>query len=78
MVRPGFPVPEDKIESGAGVRRWVNCTFYGATPDEVAEKSKRYFDESPPQGYDTHTQGSIMSHPDGYYYVFVRRWSTCD
>ena len=78
MVQPGFPVPEDIIGYGAGHRAWVNCTFFGASIDEVAEKRKAYFDKYPPQGYDTHTDGSINKHPDGYYFVRVVRWSSCD
>jgi len=78
MARPGFPVPEDEIESGSGRRCWVNCTFYGETQGEVAKKRKNYFEFYPPQGYDTQTIDNIRKHPDGYWYVKVRRWSTCD
>ena len=78
MAQPGFPVPPDEIESGAGVRKWVNCTFYGDTIDEVKAKKKDYFENYDPRGYDTHTLGNITKHPDGYYYLKVRRWSTCD
>jgi len=78
MARPGFPVPEDVIQHGYGERRWVNCTFYGETQIEVIAKRQEYFNQYPPQGYDTHTEGSINHHPDGYYYIRVRRWSTCN
>jgi hypothetical protein len=77
MVRPGFPVPKDEIETGAGQRRWVNCTFYGATIEEVAKKRADYFDMYAPQGYDTKSD-NFAHHPDGYYYVKIKRWSTCD
>lgn len=78
MARPGFPVPKDKIAGGAGIRGWVTSTFYGDTLEEVQKKKAKYFAEYPPQGYDTHTQGAIVRHPDGYYYLHVTRWSTCD
>lgn len=78
MVQPGFPVPADKIESGSGQRGWVYCTFYGATLEEVKQKRANYFKEYPPQGYDTHTPNNIYKHPDGYYAVTVKRWSSCD
>lgn len=71
-------IPKDIVESGAGRRCWVNCTFYGATQQEVAKKRKDYFDMYPPQGYDTHTVGNIYKHPDNYYVIRVKRWSTCD
>ncbi len=65
MARPGFPVPDDIIHTGCGIRGWVNCTFYGDTMEEVSEKHRKYFKKYPPQGYDTHTEGSISRHPDG-------------
>lgn len=72
-------MPEDIIDSGAGQRRWVNCTFFGETLGAVADKVNAYKREYPPQGYDTHTVGKkIHKHPDGYYYANVKRWSTCD
>ena len=77
MARPGFPVPEDVIGHGAGERKWVHCTFFGATPEEVSKKRKKYFGEYPPQGYDTRTEGGVYKHPDGYYLIRVVRWSTC-
>jgi len=79
MARPGFPVPKDKAETGAGLHCWVNCTFYGDTLGEVADKVIVYKREYPTQRYDTHTVGKkIHKHPDGYYYAKVKRWSTCD
>ena len=78
MPRPGFPIPKDIIGHGAGYRKWVNCTFYGETIEEVQKKKANYFAEYPPQGYDTHTEGGITKHPDGYYWLRIRRWSTCD
>jgi hypothetical protein len=78
MARPGFPVPEDIIESGSGIRDWVNCTFFGDTVDGVAAKRTDYFKKYPPQGYDTHAKSkAIARHPDGYYYIKITRWSTC-
>jgi len=79
MARPGFPVPEDVVPSGSGQRGWINCVFYGETVDGVAAKRSEYFAKYPPQGYDTHSpDGAIARHPDGYYYIKIRRWSTCD
>lgn len=78
MARPGFPVPDDIVPSGSGRRDWVNCVFYGETTDEVIKKRADYFAKYPPQGYDTHTEGSIDRHPDGYYLVRVQRWASCD
>ena len=78
MVRPGFPIPEDEVESGSGRRGWVHATFYGDSMTEVGKKRQDYIDQYPPQGYDTHTEGPISRHPDGYYMVRVKRWSTCD
>jgi hypothetical protein len=78
MTRPGFPVPKDAVGSGSGVRGWVHATFYGEDMEEVEKKRKRYLEEYPPQGYDTHTIGSIVKHPDGYYYVQMKRWASCD
>jgi len=78
MVKPGFPVPKDEIESGDGKRGWVYCTFYGATTKEVIEKREAYLNEYPPQGYDTHTPKNIYKHPDGYYCVTMKRWSSCN
>lgn len=78
MARPGFPVPDDYIESGAGKRCWVNCIFYGDTIEEVAEKKRKYLKKYPPQGYSTNTVSNINRHPDGYYVLKVQRWSTCD
>ena len=77
MSRPGFPVPEDIVESGSGFKGWVNCTFYGDSIEEVAEKKSQYFKEYPPQGYDTQTLTNVAQHPDGYYYIKIKRWSTC-
>jgi predicted RNase H-like HicB family nuclease len=74
----GITLPKDIIEQGVGYRGWVNCTFFGETIEEVQAKRKTYFGEYPPEGYDTHTEGSIQKHSDGYYLVRIRRWSTCD
>lgn len=78
MARPGFPIPKDQVGTGAGSRGWVNAVFYGETIEEVQKKKAKYFAEYPPQGYDTHSDGSIARHPDGYYYLRVKRWSSCD
>lgn len=77
MARPGFPVPKDKVETGAGLRCWVNCTFYGDTVEEVVEKRRQYFKVYDPRGYDTKSD-NVAKHPDGYYYMKITRWSTCD
>jgi len=74
----GVKLPKDEIETGSGSRRWINCTFYGKTMEEVAAKRKAYLKQYPPQGYDTHTVGNIFRHPDRYYFVRMKRWSTCD
>jgi len=76
MVRPGFPVPKDEIEVGAGQRCWVNCVFYGTTIEEVIEKRRKYFEAYDPRGYDTQSD-NVYHHPDGYYQIKIRRWSTC-
>lgn len=74
----GITLPKDKVGSGSGRHDWVNCTFYGEELEDVAAKKKAYFDEYPPRGYDTHTVGNITKHPDGYYFLHVKRWSSCD
>jgi hypothetical protein len=79
MARPGFPVPPDEIEYDTGYRTWIYCTFYGDTNEEVVEKRRKYIEEYPSQGYDTQTIGrKIFRHTNGYYYVQMKRWSTCD
>jgi hypothetical protein len=75
---PGINLPKDIIPSGASQRGWVDCTFYGETLQDVSHKKQNYFDRYPPQGYDTHSTSPIARHPDGYYYIKVRRWSSCD
>ncbi len=79
MARPGFPVPDDIVPSGAGISDWVNVTLYGETITEVRDKKQAYFERYDPRGYDTRTvDSSIRYHPDGYYYIRIKRWSTCD
>ncbi len=79
MVYPGFPVPDDIVPSGVGLRDWINVTFYGETISEVAKKKQDYFERYDPRGYDTRTvDSSIRRHPDGYYYIRIKRWYTCD
>jgi len=72
-------IPKDQIESGSGIRAWVNATFYGASKAEVERKVKDYFAYYPPQGYDTHTKTG-PSRPAGkkYWSAHVVRYSTCD
>lgn len=71
-------IPKDRIESGSGIRGWVNATFYAATAIEVTKKINDYFDLYPPQGYDTYITNAPRKTDDGYYWGAVRRYSTCD
>jgi len=70
-------IPEDQVESGAGVRDWVTATFYGKDAMEVTVKIKNYHDEYPVQGYDTHIQLGPRESSLGYWWTRVRRFSTC-
>jgi len=78
MSRPGFPIPDDYIETGCGRTGWVTCRFYGDTIVEVAQKKEKYFEKYPPEGYDTHTPNNVYKHPNGYYCIEVQRWSSCN
>lgn len=75
---PGITLPKDIIESDGAKRDWLTCIFFAEDPATIGQKKLRYFEKYPPQGYDTHTVGNINKHPDGYYTLKVKRWSTCD
>ena len=75
---PGIILPKDIIGHGAGHSKWVKCTFFAEDMEEIKAKKKAYFDQFPAQGYDTHTDGNITRHPDGYYFLRIIRWSSCD
>lgn len=70
-------IPEDKIDSGYGQRRWVFSTFYGKTEAAVREKCRRYMEEWPSQGYDTHIATNMVYPENDYYLARMQRWSTC-
>ena len=71
-------VPEDRIESGSGRRCWVNATFFGATEAEVGKKKKRYFSAFDPRGYDTRVVEGPKRTSEGYYFIKIQRYSTCN
>jgi hypothetical protein len=70
-------VPKDKVGSGSGRRCWVTAKFYGNTKEEVSGKSKEYFSEYDPRGYDTRVITPPRHHSDGYWYTVIERYSTC-
>jgi hypothetical protein len=70
-------IPEDEVESGSGVKKWVNATFYGKDEAEVNAKRQKYFDQYPPRGYDTHTITIPTHMAEGYWLCRVSRYSTC-
>lgn len=70
-------IPKDKVESGSGRRCWVTAKFYGGTKEEVGGKSKEYFRQYDPRGYDTRVITPPRYHADGYWYTVLERYSTC-
>lgn len=71
-------VPKDKVESGSGRRCWVTAEFYGETEAVVDGKAKKYFREYDPRGYDTRFLRAVRRHEDGYWFVVIQRYSTCN
>lgn len=71
-------IPEDKIESGAGERKWVRTIFYGRSKEDVMEKIKNCFRNYPPQGYDTYVKSQPKENINGVYFGVVERFSSCD
>jgi len=71
-------IPKDEIDSNYGARRWIFSTLYGETKEAVQEKCRKYMEEWPPQGYDTHiVTNKIYYSEKGYYFARVQRWSSC-
>ena len=70
-------IPEDQVGSGSGIRAWVESVFYGADAMAVTVKLKKYFNEYPPQGYDTQIMFGPQESLEGFWYTRVRRYSTC-
>jgi len=68
-------MPKDEISSG---NRDDQCwaKFYGRTKEEADRKRKGYFDAYPTRGYNTHTYSEGWL--NGYYYILIDRWHSCD
>ena len=79
IIPKKMEIPKDKVPSGCGTRGWVYVTFYGTNKAEVEKKLKDYYQEYPPQGYDTRTKTRPTQHPEKeYWWAHVVRYSSCD
>jgi hypothetical protein len=69
-------IPEDSLP--IGVYGQVAATFYSETLEGLKKKVDDYFRDFHPAGYGTYISQPIASHPDGYWWCKVSRWSSCD
>lgn len=69
-------IPKDEISSSAFNSNKCYGIFRGKTKAEVRRKVEKYFEQYPPQGYDTHIHREGWK--DGYYEIYVKRWRSCD
>jgi len=73
--RERLGIPRDEYSSG---NRDDQCwaKLYGCTKEEADKKREKYFDTYPTRGYNTHTHSEGWL--NGYYYILIDRWHSCD
>jgi hypothetical protein len=68
-------IPKDEFSSGNHDDQcWAK--LYGASEEEVNIKKDKYFASYPSQGYNTHVHSRGWL--NGYYYIIIDRWHSCD